>query len=273
MVKDVQGVIRRCAFYKKKTERYATCQKAKRFFYKSLYLFLPVLEQFLCFSMGFVRGLPRTQRGKDAIMVVVDQFPKMAQFVPCHIKDDASHIVELYFKNLYVCMVFPKVYFYRDTKLLSYFWKTLWCLVGTNLLFNTSNHAQADGQTNVTNRGLETLVRVLVNKSTKDFDVKLARAEFAYKSTTITLLKLVVLELLQSVLACLFLQNRLFYHSKKWMKFFIKMWRLVELGYPRAIEWSIAPWGRNIEATMRTNLPLLIREISDIPSNIPHLIS
>ncbi|KAI5681306.1 hypothetical protein M9H77_02533 [Catharanthus roseus] len=50
---------------------------------------------------------------------------------------------------------------------------------------------------------------------------------------------------------------------KRWMKFFIKI----------AIEWSIAPWGSNIETTMRTNLPLLIREISDIPSNIPHLIS
>ncbi|KAI5672722.1 hypothetical protein M9H77_13086 [Catharanthus roseus] len=60
---------------------------------------------------------------------------------------------------------------------------------------------------------------------------------------------------------------------RRWMKFFIKMWRLVELGCPRAIEWSIAPWGSNIETTMRTNLPLLIREISDIPSNIPHLIS
>ncbi|KAI5650624.1 hypothetical protein M9H77_36629 [Catharanthus roseus] len=60
---------------------------------------------------------------------------------------------------------------------------------------------------------------------------------------------------------------------RRWMKFFIKIWRLVELGCPRAIEWSIAPWGSNIETTMRTNLPLLIREISDIPSNIPHLIS
>ncbi|KAI5666925.1 hypothetical protein M9H77_08486 [Catharanthus roseus] len=60
---------------------------------------------------------------------------------------------------------------------------------------------------------------------------------------------------------------------RRWMKFFIKMWRLVELGCPRAIEWSIAPWGSNIETTMMTNLPLLIREISDIPSNIPHLIS
>ncbi|KAI5667176.1 hypothetical protein M9H77_17029 [Catharanthus roseus] len=38
---------------------------------------------------------------------------------------------------------------------------------------------------------------------------------------------------------------------------------LVELGCPRVIEWFITPWGSSIETTMRTNLPLLIREISD----------
>ncbi|KAI5650232.1 hypothetical protein M9H77_36237 [Catharanthus roseus] len=48
---------------------------------------------------------------------------------------------------------------------------------------------------------------------------------------------------------------------RRWMKFFIKIWRLVELGCPRAIEWSIAPWDSSIETTMRTNLPLLIREL------------
>ncbi|KAI5653935.1 hypothetical protein M9H77_31122 [Catharanthus roseus] len=60
---------------------------------------------------------------------------------------------------------------------------------------------------------------------------------------------------------------------RRWIKFFIKIWRLVELGCPRAIEWSTAPWGSNIKTTMRTNLSLLIREISDILSDIPDLIS
>ena len=53
-------------------------------------------------------------------------------------------------------------------------------MIGTKLLFSTSHYPQTDGQNEVTIRTLGALLRGLVSKTQKDWDVKLAHAEFAY---------------------------------------------------------------------------------------------
>ena len=71
----------------------------------------------------------------------------------------------------------------RDAKLLSYFWKTLWCKLGTELLFSTTCHPQTDGQTEVVHRILSTLLRAIIKKKIKTQEECLPHVEFSYHHT------------------------------------------------------------------------------------------
>ncbi|WZY99291.1 hypothetical protein YC2023_071620 [Brassica napus] len=173
MKRDVERICGRCT----------TCKLAKsKVQPHGLYIPLPIpTHPWNDISMDFVMGLPRTRTGKNSIFVVVDRFSKMAHFIACNKTDDALHVANLFFKEVVRLHGMPRtIVSDRDTKFLSYFWKTLWSKLGTKLLFSTTCHPQTDGQTEVVNRTLGTLLRAFIKKNLKSWEDYLPHCEFAY---------------------------------------------------------------------------------------------
>uniref|UniRef100_A0A2N9H665 Integrase catalytic domain-containing protein n=1 Tax=Fagus sylvatica TaxID=28930 RepID=A0A2N9H665_FAGSY len=118
MKRDVERVCARCV----------TCRQAKsRVLPHGLYTPLPVPSApWVDISMDFVLGLPRSRKGRDSIFVVVDRFSKMAHFISCHKPDDATHIADLFFREIVRLHGVPRsIVSDHDVKFLSYFWKVL----------------------------------------------------------------------------------------------------------------------------------------------------
>ena len=160
MKRDVERICGRCV----------TCRQAKsRVQPHGLYMPLPILsELWIDISMDFVLGLPMSKCGRDSIFVVVDRFSKMTHFIPCHKINDASHVHDFFFKETVRLHGMPMIIVLdKDAKFLSYFWKTLWCKLGTKLLFFTTCHPQTDGQTEVVNKTLSTLLMAIFKKNIK----------------------------------------------------------------------------------------------------------
>nr|GEZ57642.1 RNA-directed DNA polymerase [Tanacetum cinerariifolium] len=107
-------------------ERFFTCHIAKTYssnagLYTSLSVLVAPWEDV---SLDFVLGLPRTQRAKDSIMVVVDRFSKMTHFVPCLNTFDASQVARLYFVEIVKLHGVPKTLTSnRDVKFAGHFGK------------------------------------------------------------------------------------------------------------------------------------------------------
>jgi transposase InsO family protein len=176
-----------CPWMRRDVERYVsrctTCNKAKsRLNPHDLYMALPVpCAPWEDISMNFVLGLPRTKRGRDSVFVVVDHFSKMAHFIPCHKTDNASHVADLFFNEVVRLHGVPNtIVSDRDAKFLRHFWRTLWYKLGTKLLFSITCHPQTDGQMEVVNHTLSTMLRAVLKNNLRLWEEYLPHIEFAY---------------------------------------------------------------------------------------------
>jgi hypothetical protein len=99
-------------------------------------------------TFATIVGLPATQSGYDSIWIIVDQFSKVAHFIPVKTIYKGAKLAELYIARI-VCLhgVPKKIVSDRGTQFTSRFWEKLHEAMDTKLNFSSAYHPQTDGQT------------------------------------------------------------------------------------------------------------------------------
>ena len=135
-------------------------------------------------SMDFITGLPCTEKGHDAVYVVLDRLTKMAHFIPCTKDTGALDTAQLFVDHVYKLHGFPlEIISDRDARFKSDFWQRLTQLLGTKHKMSTAFHPETDGGTERLNRILEEYLRSFVGPDQSDWDRWLSLAEFAYNNS------------------------------------------------------------------------------------------
>ena len=139
-------------------------------------------------SIDFITQLPETQKSKNtALMVMVDKVSKMVHIAACKTTINAVESAELFYENVIRYHGVPRsIVSDRDPRFTSNFWRALWALLGTKLKMSTADHPQSDGQTEVTNKTIENMVRHYVNTKLNNWDENLIAIEIAINNAVHT---------------------------------------------------------------------------------------
>lgn len=134
-------------------------------------------------SMDFIEGLPPSF-SKHTILVVVDRLSKNAHFLPLSHPFTALEVAQCYLDQVFKLHGMPQtVVNDRDLLFLSEVWRELFRVHGTDLTMSTTYHPQTDGQTEATNKTLETYSRCMTVDTPHTWSKGLPLAEWWHNTT------------------------------------------------------------------------------------------
>ncbi len=116
-------------------------------------------------------------------MVVVDQFSKMAHFIPTKDSAMAQETGRLLFTHVFKHHGLPRdIVSDRNPKFTSKFWRALWKRMGSELKMNTTFWPQTDGQTEKVNLVIQQFLRNYVAVDQQDWVDHLELVKFCYNN-------------------------------------------------------------------------------------------
>jgi hypothetical protein len=148
-------------------------------------------------QMDFVTGFPKSQKGNDAILVVVDQFSKVAHFLPVKETITASQLANLYISRIVTLQGIPKeISSDHGSLFTSKFWDSFQEAMGTHITWSTAYHPQSQRQVEQVNQILEDMLRAYVIFFGKKWEESPPYAEFSYNNSYQASLKMAPFEVL-----------------------------------------------------------------------------
>ncbi|GAX84689.1 hypothetical protein CEUSTIGMA_g12110.t1 [Chlamydomonas eustigma] len=138
-------------------------------------------------SMDLITDLPSSPCYNsliyDSIVTFVDMLTKPAIFVHANKTITAPQLANVFIDHVFSKHGLPSVIVSdRDTRITSDFWQSLFSHLGSKLNLSTAYHPQTDGQTEITHRTIEQILRAYVSPQHDDWSTWLPLAEFAYNS-------------------------------------------------------------------------------------------
>ena len=134
-------------------------------------------------SMDFIVNLPWSN-GYNAIFVVVDRLSKQGSFIPCTTGLSAEEFAELFVRHIVCRFGLPdSIITDRDPRWTSDFWRGIAYFLKTKMSLSSAHHPQHDGQTEILNRHLTTMIRAYISDDLADWAAWLHILEFAYNNS------------------------------------------------------------------------------------------
>lgn len=138
-------------------------------------------------SLDLITDMPKSTAPDghtyDSIVTFVDMLTKQAFFARANKTITATQLAHLFIDNVISKRGLPDVIVSdRDTRITSDFWQILFQSLGSRLNMSTAHHPQTDGQSEVTHRTIEQILRAYVSPLQDDWSSWLPMAEFAYNN-------------------------------------------------------------------------------------------
>ena len=137
-------------------------------------------------SIDFM-DLPTTSKGHDSVLVATDRFSRYVHIMPTTRTVSADGTVDLLLAGVVRLHGLPSsIVSDRDTRFTSALWQGMWAAFGTSLKMTTAHRPQADGQSERSNRSVQTVLRHFCNSLGTNWDQPrvIALVELAINSAT-----------------------------------------------------------------------------------------